>query len=62
MILIIVGIGIAVAFLVWLWKVPIQNLVTSMEEGGSHPAEAYLIVFFVFAVVGLAIYAIWQIV
>lgn len=62
MILVILGIGLGLALLAWLWKVPIQKLVTSMVESGSHPAEAWFIVFFLFAALGLAIYAIWRII
>lgn len=61
MILLIAGILLAIAFLVWLWKGPVQHLVGALIAGGSHPAEAWVIVTFLFGAVGLAVYAIWKI-
>lgn len=56
MVLLLIGIALGFALLIWLWKVPIKKLVSSMEEGGSSSFEAYTIVLILVAGLSFAIY------
>lgn len=62
MILLIVAILLGAAALIWLWKVPLKNVVEAMKKNGSSAIEAYVTVGIVIGGLGLAVYMIIQVV
>lgn len=62
MVLLLVGIILACGALIWLWKVPVKNLVTAMKKSGSSMVEAYTVLFLLTAGIALVIYMIVEVV
>jgi hypothetical protein len=61
MIILIGAIILGIAFLVWLWKVPIKKMVEAMKASGSTAVEAYIVVFLLFAGIAGTIYMIMRV-
>lgn len=62
MILLIGTIILGIALMVWLWKVPIKKMVTSMKESGSSALEAYTIILLLISVLAATVYMIARVV
>lgn len=62
MILLIGAIILGIALLVWLWKVPVKKIVTSLKESGSSAFEAYTIVLLLLAGLAATVYMIARVV
>lgn len=58
MIIVIIAVILGIASLVWLWRVPVRNLVKAMKAEGSSTFEAYAVVFLLMAGLALTIYLI----
>lgn len=62
MVLLLVGIVLGCAALVWIWKVPVKKLVNSMKKNGSSSFEAYFIVILLTAGIAFTIYLLVEVV
>lgn len=62
MVLLLIGIILAFAVLVWLWKVPVKKLANAMKKSGSSTFEAYTIIFLLSVGLAFAIYLIAEVV
>jgi len=62
MIVFIGAIILGMALLVWLWKVPINKMVTAMKESGSSAFEAYFVVFLLAGGLAFAVYMIAEVI
>lgn len=62
MVLLLIGIILGSAVLVWLWKVPVQKLVNSMKKNGSSTFEAYAVVTLLFGGTAAVIYLIAEVI
>lgn len=58
MVLILIAIVLAVAALIWLWKVPVKKTVQAMKRNGSSTGEAYLVVALLFGGAAVMVYMI----
>lgn len=62
MILLLIGIILGCAALIWLWKVPVKKLVNSMKKNGSSSFEAYSVVLLLFGGIVFAVYMMIEVV
>lgn len=62
MVLLLVGIVLGCAALVWIWKVPVKKLVNAMRKSGSSSFEAYAVVILLMVGIAFTIYMIAKVV
>ncbi len=62
MVLLITAIILGLAFLIWLWKVPVKKVVDAMKESGSSTFEAYFIVLLLAGVIAVTVYMITEVI
>lgn len=62
MVVVILSIVLAIAGLVWIWKVPIKKTVSAMKKNGSSTVEAYSVVVLLLLLMSGTVYMIAQVV
>lgn len=62
MVLIFIALLLGIAFLVWLWRGPVNNFVGAMKDEGGSALEAYVVLFLLVGGLGFAVYLLGQIV
>jgi hypothetical protein len=62
MVLLLVGVVLGCAAVVWLWKVPVKKLANAMKKSGSSSFEAYTVILLLSAGIAFAIYMIVEVI
>jgi hypothetical protein len=62
MVLLITAIILGLAFLIWLWKVPVKKIVDAMIKSGSSTFEAYFIVMLLVGAIAVTVYMITEVI
>lgn len=61
MVLLLLAVVLGAAVLIWLWKVPIQKMVSALKKNGSSAFEAYAFVAIIFMMMGGTGYLMFRI-